>query len=135
MALKKIINNKWLMLSLFSGILISVLIACTIPMYSAGISHRMLVTHLENYQNEYEVNPAEIRISGSLAAFKQETHEENFLYGTEYFENYIYKDIGMPAMVQSITLFTGILKANDVSDKYVRKRCGTDKRQTSFRRT
>ena len=117
MALKKIINNKWLMLSLFSGILISVLIACTIPMYSAGISHRMLVTHLENYQNEYEVNPAEIRISGSLAAFKQETHEENFLYGTEYFENYIYKDIGMPAMVQSITLSTGILKANDVRDR------------------
>ena len=109
MAFKKIINNKWLMLSLFSGILISVLIACTIPMYSAGISHRMLVTHLENYQNEYEINPAEIRLSGSLAAFKQETHEENFIYGTEYFENYIYKDIGMPAMVQSITLSTGIL--------------------------
>lgn len=117
LALKKIINNKWLMLSLFSGILISILIACTIPMYSAGISHRMLVTHLENYQEEYEVNPAEVRISGSLAAFKQETHVENFAYGTEYFENYIYKDIGMPALVKSVTLSTGILKANDVRDR------------------
>ena len=117
LAFKKIINNKWLMLSLFSGILISVLIACTIPMYSAGISHRMLVTHLENYQEEYGVNPAEVRLSGSLAAFKQETHEQNFVYGTEYFENYIYKDMGMPALVKSVALSTGILKANDVRDR------------------
>ena len=125
LAIKKIIKNKTLMISLFVGILIAVLIACTIPIYSRGISHRMLVTQLENYQNENNTSPSAVILSCSLAAFGQEADEKNnvsayvndFKYGTDYLENYLYPNLHMPTLVKSITLSTTTLKACDARDK------------------
>ncbi len=133
LAIKKIINNKALMISLFSGILIAVLISATIPIYSAGISHRMLVTQLENYQNEFQVSPGAVKISCSLASFKQQLVDENgnsitvdkfdsaanlnnYKFCSEYLENVLYKKMNMPALLTSTTLSTTTLFAGDVRD-------------------
>ena len=128
LALKKMINNKILMLSLFVGILVAVLIACTIPIYSQGISHRMLVTQLENYQNEYNISPGANIISCSLTAFRQEGDSDivdknnssanvnNFNYCTDYLENTLYPQLNMPSLVESISLSSSTLKAIDIKD-------------------
>lgn len=133
LAFKKIINNKVLMLSLFSGILIAVLIACTIPIYSSGISHRMLVTQLETYQKENNVSPGVIVISGSLSSFGQRILDEDgneialekndsraivadVEYATNYLENEIFPQMNMPAFLTSMTLSTGVLTMGDDRD-------------------
>ena len=128
LAIKKMINNKLLISSLFIGILVAVLISCTIPIYSQGISHRMLVTQLENYQNEYNISPGANIISCSLTAFRQKGDSDivdkndssanvnNFKYCSSYLENTLYPQLNMPALVKSITLSTTTLKATDARD-------------------
>ncbi len=128
-AIKKIFNNKALMLSLFAGILVAILISCTIPVYSAGISHRMLVTQLENYQNENKLSPGAVIISCSLAAFKQETGEGgvvdkfdssanilNFNYCTDYLNTSLFPELYMPEIVKSTSLSTTTMFAGDKRD-------------------
>lgn len=128
LALKKMLNNKMLMISLFVGILVAVLISCTIPIYSQGISHRMLVTQLENYQNEYNLSPGANIISCSLTAFRQKGNSDivekndssanvaNFKYCSDYLENNLYPRLNMPALVKSVTLSSTTLKAADIRD-------------------
>ncbi len=128
LAIKKMINNRILMLSLFIGILVAVLIACTIPVYSQGISHRMLVTQLENYQNEYKISPGANIISCSLTAFRQQGSDDivdkndssanvnNFNYCTNYLENKLYPRLNMPSLIESITLSSTTLKGIDIKD-------------------
>ncbi len=130
LAIKKIINNRLLMLSLFAGMLVAVLIACTIPIYSAGISHRMFVTQLETYQNENSVSPGAVTISCSLTAFRQTADKEsntvgkkdssanvaNFEFCTNYLNNELYKKMYMPALVKSVTLSTASMVVGDERD-------------------
>ncbi len=129
LALKKMLNNRILMMSLFVGILVAILIASTIPIYSQGISHRMLVTQLENYQNEYNISPGANIISCSLTSFRQKGNSDkvekddssanvaNFEYCTNYLQNNLYPKLNMPSMVESITLSSTTLKACDIRDK------------------
>jgi putative ABC transport system permease protein len=129
LAIKKIINNRILMLSLFAGILVAILITCTIPIYSQGISHRMLVTKLENFQNENDISPGAVIISCSLASFGQQGDEDivdkfdssanlnNYNYCTDYLEDYLYKKLYMPSLVESITISSSSMKAADHRDQ------------------
>lgn len=131
LAIKKILHNKLLMLSLFSGILIAVVIAASIPVYSSGIAHRMFVTQLENFQNENGYGPGTVSISCSLSAFKQTADGENEIvtatdssaniknydYCNNYLENDLYKALNMPAMVKSVTLSSIQLVTADSRDK------------------
>lgn len=120
-AFKKIINNKSLMLSLFAGVLIAIIISCTIPMYSRAISHRMLVTQLENYQEANNVSPSSVVVSCSLSAFtrrdEKSTNFDNFKYCDNYLHNDFYKKLYMPPLVKSTTLSCATMYAIDNRDK------------------
>lgn len=121
LAVKKIINNKVLMLSLFAGILAAVTIACTIPMYSQSISHRMLVTQLENYQEASGISPSSVVISCSLSAFtrsdEESTNFTNFNYCNNYLNDDLFVNIGMPPIVKSTTLACATMYAADSRDQ------------------
>ena len=131
LAIKKILHNKFLMLSLFAGILIAVVIAASIPVYASGIAHRMFVTQLENFQNENGYGPGTVSLSCSLSAFKQTADEsqetveitdssanvKNFDYCNNYLENDLYRALNMPAMVKSVTMTSIQLVSADSRDK------------------
>lgn len=121
LAIKKIINNKVLMLSLFAGILAAVTITCTIPMYSQSISHRMLVTQLENYQDVSGTSPSSVVISCSLSAFtrngEKSTNFSNFNYCNDYLNDDLFENIGMPPIVKSTTLACATMYAVDSRDQ------------------
>ncbi len=120
LAIKKIINNKALMLALFSGILIAIIISCTIPIYSRAISHRMLVTQLENYQDANNVSPSSVVVSCSLSSFtrrdENSTNFDNFKYCDNYLHNDFYKKLYMPPLVKSTTLSCATMYAIDSRD-------------------
>lgn len=57
MIIRKMIQNRWLVSSLFFGILITVALVATMPIYSEAILSRMLVKDLETFQTEKNVYP------------------------------------------------------------------------------
>jgi len=129
LAIKKVLNNKLLMVSLFAGILAAVLIACTIPVYSAGISHRMFVTQLETYQNENNISPGTLILNASLPAFRQTVEAsdiasaddsasnlKNFEYCNSYLNNELYPKMNMPALINSTILSTTTMQVGDSRD-------------------
>ncbi len=122
LALKKMLKNKGLTISLFAGILVAVIISCVIPIYSQGIAHRMLVTQFENYQNENNISPATTIISSTLSSFGQSGNDgandssvavNNFNYASNYLNNYFYPKLNMPSMVESVTLSTSIYQVRN----------------------
>ena len=50
MILRKMIKNKWLVISLFIGMLMTSALVSTMPIYSESILSRMLVKDLEQLQ-------------------------------------------------------------------------------------
>lgn len=121
LALKKILNNKALMLSLFTGILSAIVIVSTIPMFSEAISHRMLVTQLENYQDANNVSPSSVVVSCSLSSFSRRdedsTNLDNFKFCDEYLQTDLFKNLYMPALVKSKTLSCATMFSADQRDK------------------
>ena len=57
MIIRKMVQNKWLVSSLFLGLLISVALVSSMPIYSEAILSRMLVKDLESMQEKRGVYP------------------------------------------------------------------------------
>lgn len=57
MIIRKMIQNKWLVLSMFFGILMTVALVSTMPIYSEAILSRMLVKDMETFQKERSIYP------------------------------------------------------------------------------
>ncbi len=57
MIIRKMIKNKWLVASMFFGILMTVALVSTMPIYSGAILSRMLVKDLETFQSERNTYP------------------------------------------------------------------------------
>jgi len=72
MIIRKMINNKWLVSSLFFGILMTVALVGTMPIYSEAILSRMLVKDLETFQTERGTYPGQ---HWSLVGFYNEDQE------------------------------------------------------------
>lgn len=60
MIFRKIIKNYWLVISLFIGILITVALVSTIPVYTAGSLQNMIIDESESYQEDYDSYPGRI---------------------------------------------------------------------------
>lgn len=58
LVLRKINNNKWLVLCLLIGCVLAVAVVSSIPIYSNGMLQRMLVKDFETTQNETNIHPA-----------------------------------------------------------------------------
>lgn len=58
MIIRKMVQNKWLVGSLFIGLVMSVALVSSMPIYSEAILSRMLVKDLETMQSERGYIPA-----------------------------------------------------------------------------
>nr|WP_202887036.1 ABC transporter permease [Cohnella zeiphila] len=73
MIIRKMIKNKWLMFSLLLGMIISVALVSTMPIYSEAILSRMLVKDLETMQQNRGVYPGSFY---AKVSFGEETAEQ-----------------------------------------------------------
>lgn len=67
MIIRKMVNNKWLVFSLFLGMLISVALVSTMPIYSEAILSRMLVKELETMQRNQGVYPGTVYVKATFS--------------------------------------------------------------------
>ncbi len=84
--IRKMIKNKWLILSLIVGCLLAVSVVGAIPMYSDGILQRMLIKDFERDQEVKNVYPAFNKFEGifsniSEADKKKELYDDRYSYG------------------------------------------------------
>lgn len=77
MILRRMIKNKWLVFSLFTGMLMTTALVSTMPVYSDAILSRMLVKDLERLQTESGKYPgayyAKVGLSNGSAAERTRT--------------------------------------------------------------
>lgn len=73
MILRKMINNKWLELSLLFGLILSVALVGSMPIYTNAILQRMLVKDLERVQEKTNDYPGSIVVEYRFANEKPET--------------------------------------------------------------
>jgi putative ABC transport system permease protein len=73
MIIRKMVQNKWLVSSMFLGILMTVALVGTMPIYSEAILSRMLVKDLETFQSEKNIYPGS---HWSMVGFYNETTEQ-----------------------------------------------------------
>ncbi|RKP45886.1 ABC transporter permease [Cohnella endophytica] len=72
MIIRKMVQNKWLVSSMFFGILMTVALVGTMPIYSEAILTRMLVKDLETFQTDKNIYPG---THWSMMSFYNETPE------------------------------------------------------------
>ena len=60
MILRKMVKNRWLELSLLVGLIISVALASSMPIYTHAILQRMLIKDLEVLQTDTQQYPGQV---------------------------------------------------------------------------
>lgn len=65
--LRKMLKNKWLILSLITGCMLAVAVVGSIPMYTDGILQRMLIKDFERFQEEKSIYPTFNKFEGRFS--------------------------------------------------------------------
>ena len=64
---RKMLKTRWMMLCLLFGVVIASAMLSSIPQYTDGILQKVLITNLENYQQQKNVYPGTYYIKGNIA--------------------------------------------------------------------
>ncbi|UJF35586.1 ABC transporter permease [Paenibacillus hexagrammi] len=83
MILRKMINNKWLELSLLFGLVLSVALASSMPIYTSAILQRLLIQEMQQLQLASNQYPGIYWLSASLSPDVQQ--KQSLLSDTEHF--------------------------------------------------
>ncbi|MGO4497279.1 FtsX-like permease family protein [Paenibacillus sp. 2RAB27] len=94
MILRKMINNKWLELSLLFGLVLSVALASTMPIYTNAILQRLLIKELQQLQTTSSQYPGIYWLSATMAPEDQKKNEK--ISETDVFLNKASKSFGIP---------------------------------------
>src|SRR5690625_6156366 len=60
---RKMMNNRWLTSSLFLGLLITVALVASIPIFTSGVLQKLLISDLDNHYIENQEYPGEFSYS------------------------------------------------------------------------
>jgi putative ABC transport system permease protein len=123
MIIRKMVQNKWLVSSMFFGILMTVALVGTMPIYSEAILSRMLVKDLESFQNDKGIYPG---THWTMMGFYNETNEKRIKLMAEmdrYMINQVSPSFGIPVkeLVQErrtkSVIFDPVVKDSDKKSK------------------
>jgi putative ABC transport system permease protein len=103
MILRKMAKNRWLELSLLMGLVISVALASSMPIYTHAILQRMLIKDLEVQQTNTQKYPGLVTNHGFFAKSKD---GDKRLPQTDAFMAEISKRFGLPILQSTITRST-----------------------------
>ncbi len=87
---QKMLNKKWMTLSLFIGNMLLIAITCANPMYSQAVLQRTLTQELKDYLTENNRYPGAVTIKSSYSVYKEEAdvrQEEAGRVFEEFLEN------------------------------------------------
>ncbi|KQX58716.1 ABC transporter permease [Paenibacillus sp. Root444D2] len=94
MILRKMINNKWLELSLLFGLVLSVALTSTMPIYTNAILQRLLIQELQQLQTSSSQYPGIYWLSANLVPEDKQKNEK--ISETDEFLNKASHRFGLP---------------------------------------
>ncbi|NSW92728.1 MAG: FtsX-like permease family protein [Firmicutes bacterium] len=109
---RKILNNKWMVLSLLIGSILTVAMVSSVPIYTNGVLQRMLVKDLESYQQNYGGFPGRLSIKSKLHYYSNDGNDRIDAY--IWFDNRVVKfpeELGVPVIVKNKSLIADNLLA------------------------
>ncbi len=81
MLLRKMLNNRWMVLSLLLGSILVVAMVSSIPLYTKGVLQRMLTRDLESLQERSGYFPGRFLVKADISA-RYENQDKNAFYET-----------------------------------------------------
>ncbi|UKS24412.1 ABC transporter permease [Paenibacillus sp. HWE-109] len=107
MILRKMVKNRWLELSLLIGLIISVALASSMPIYTHAILQRMLIKDLEVLQTDSNQFPSQLYAYGYLTSPPEKEEGDNrLLTEMDAFLAEQSKQFGLPIRLSSQTRST-----------------------------
>ncbi|WP_058306653.1 ABC transporter permease [Gracilibacillus massiliensis] len=103
--IRKMLKNRWLTISLFLGLLITVSLVSSIPTYTSGVLHKLLVGELEDYKIEKQEYPGEFTFSVNYSK-DEDINRLSTLNRIEKFNQQMIKDTGLPKVTEVTILST-----------------------------
>lgn len=103
MILRKMAKNRWLELSLLLGLIISVALASSMPIYTHAILQRMLIKDLEVQQTQTQQYPGQVY---NHAYFAKSKDGDKRLTETDALVTEQVKRFGLPILLSTITRST-----------------------------
>lgn len=98
MIFRKMIKNKWLVFSMFLGIVMSIALVSMMPIYAEGILSRMLVKDLETFQVEKGIYPGNYysRMDFPIEALEKRLQKLEEI--DHYMEDEVAANFGIPVL-------------------------------------
>jgi len=115
--IRKMLKNKWMILCLLLGLILTVALVSCIPVYTDGVLQRLLVKDLEAYQESSGVFPGKYLISANF------TYDDGKDIRTKYdaidnkVNNSLVPGVGLPVLTQTQHLSTIPLPILNLEDK------------------
>ncbi|MCJ7841299.1 ABC transporter permease [Lederbergia sp. NSJ-179] len=103
------LNNRWLTGSLFLGLVITVSLVASIPIYTSGVMQKLLVKELEDHQVKTGEFPGTFTFMDSFASSTVKKPAESFLQA-EKMKKEVTEQVGLPILAESTMLNTIALK-------------------------
>lgn len=116
MIIRKMAQNKWLVFSLFVGILMSVALVSSMPIYSEGILSRMLKKDLERWQTVSGQYPGAVYSSFTFPLDKPDRHLRMFDRVDQVMKNDAATGFQLPVQEQVTDLVSMSLRIRVESD-------------------
>ncbi|CAH1200345.1 hypothetical protein PAECIP111891_01692 [Paenibacillus allorhizoplanae] len=107
MILRKMAKNRWLELSLLLGLIISVALASSMPIYTHAILQRMLIKDLEVQQTNTQKHPG---LVANQAYFGKAKEGDKRLAETDAFMTAMSKRFDLPILLSTVTRGTKTYK-------------------------
>src|ERR1035437_9456466 len=99
------ISNKWMVICLLLGSILTVAILSSIPIYTNGVLQRMLLKDLENVQKSTGVYPGGSQVAIDLSyGVDSDSRAQRYNYNSKIISENFSKDLILPVKAQSLEL-------------------------------
>jgi putative ABC transport system permease protein len=120
MVIRKMLNNRWLMVCLLIGSILAVAMVSSIPMYTDGVLQRMLVRDLQKVQTEQNFYPGRYYVNGDLLSDYRDVSTRRPTY--EKWEQKVAQleaELNLPTLVNVRVLGTNNIYSRNSEDERI----------------
>ena len=102
MVLRKMLNNKWMVVCLLTGAVLAVAMISSIPIYTNGVLQRMLTKDLEQYQISSGVFPGQCLVQASIYSHYDASNRIKAYHMIDKrVKQELIRDVGLPVMAEA----------------------------------
>jgi len=116
LVMRKMMNNKWMMLCLLGGFVIVVAMVSSVPIYTNGILQFMLNRDMRNYQNSTGKYPGQHQIDLGVNYTENSRTDILDYFAGELEDTYLPKTAQIPTVEESFTLKACNMQATAVDE-------------------